>query len=226
MVEVDIRPEQIGRRAPVDLGIVGDVGPTLQALLPLLEENRDRRHLDEATEHYRKTRKSLDELATGKPGKRPIHPQQIAKAISDHAAEDAVFTCDVGLATVWAARYLAMNGKRRLLGSFWHGSMANAMAQTIGAQAAFPGRQVVSLSGDGGFAMLMGDFLTLAQRSFPVKVVVFNNSALGFIEIEQKSSGFINTGTELVNPNFAAMAEAVGIRGIRLESPGADQGGR
>src|SRR5580698_2691303 len=219
IAQVDIRGEQIGRRAPVDLGIVGDIGPTLQALLPLLEENRDRRHLDEATEHYRKTRKSLDELAVGTPGKRPIHPQQIAKAISDHADEDAVFTCDVGLPTVWAARYLAMNGKRRLVGSFWHGSMANAMAQSIGVQCTFPGRQVISLSGDGGFAMLMGDFLSLAQLHLPVKVVVFNNGALGFIELEQKSTGFIATGTDFKNPNFAAMAEAVGVRGIRIEDP-------
>jgi pyruvate dehydrogenase (quinone) len=219
MAQVDIRAEQIGRRAPVDLGIVGDVASTLHALLPLLEENRDRRHLDQATEHYRKTRRSLDDLAVGTSGKRPIHPQQIAKALSDQAADDAVFTCDVGLPTVWAARYLAMNGKRRLLGSFWHGSMANAMAQTIGAQAAFPGRQVISLSGDGGFAMLMGDFLSLAQLRLPVKVVVFNNGALGFIELEQKSTGFLATGTELQNPDFAAMAEAVGVKGIRLEDP-------
>ena len=113
-----------------------------------------------------------------------------------------------------------MNGSRRLIGSFWHGSMANAMAQAIGAQAAFPGRQVVSLSGDGGFSMLMGDFLTLTQHGLPVKVVVFNNGALGFIELEQKSTGFLDFGTELRNPNFAAMAEAVGIRGIRLEDPG------
>jgi pyruvate dehydrogenase (quinone) len=220
IAQVDIRAEQIGRRAAVDLGIVGDVGPTLDALLPLLEEKRDRSHLAQATEHYRKTRKSLDELAIGKPGRRPIHPQQIAKAISDHGSDDAVFTCDVGLPTVWAARYLAMNGKRRLLGSFWHGSMANAMAQAVGVQSAFPGRQVISLSGDGGFAMLMGDFLSLAQLGLPVKVVVFNNGALGFIELEQKSTGFIATGTELQNPNFAAMAEAVGVRGIRLEDPG------
>ena len=219
IAQVDIRAEQIGRRASVDLGIVGDVGPTLDALLPLLAENRDRRHLDEATQHYRKARKSLDELAVGKPGKRPIHPQQIAKAISDHAAEDAVFTCDVGLPTVWAARYLAMNGKRRLLGSFWHGSMANAMAQTIGVQCAFPGRQVISLSGDGGFSMLMGDFLSMVQLGLPVKVVVFNNGALGFIELEQKSTGFLATGTDFKNPNFAAMAEAVGVRGIRIEDP-------
>jgi pyruvate dehydrogenase (quinone) len=217
IAQVDIRPENIGRRASVDLGVVGDVKATLAALLPLLDKKRDGEHLSQAREHYGRARKALDELAVGKPGKRPIHPQQIAKAISDHAATDAIFTCDVGLPTVWAARYLAMNGKRRLLGSFWHGSMANAMAQTIGAQLAFPGRQVVSLSGDGGFAMLMGDFLSLKQLNLPVKVVVFNNGALGFIELEQKSTGFIATGTELQNPNFAAMAEAVGIRGIRLE---------
>ena len=219
IAQVDLRAEQIGRRAAVDLGVVGDVRTTLEALLPLLEEKRDRAHLDQAMEHYRKARKSLDVLAVGTPGRRPIHPQQVAKAISDHAAADAIFTCDVGLPTVWAARYLAMNGKRRLLGSFWHGSMANAMAQTIGAQSAFPGRQVISLSGDGGFAMLMGDFLSLAQLHLPVKVVVFNNGALGFIELEQKSTGFLPTGTELQNPNFAAMAEAVGVRGIRLEEP-------
>ena len=219
IAQVDLRAENIGRRAAVDLGVVGDVRATLAALLPLLDQKRDGTHLAQAQQHYARARKALDELAIGTPGKRLIHPQQIAKAISDHAAEDAVFTCDVGLPTVWAARYLAMNGKRRLLGSFWHGSMANAMAQGIGAQATFPGRQVISLSGDGGFTMLMGDFLTLAQHRLPLKVVVFNNGALGFIELEQKSTGFLTFGTELKNPNFAAMAEAVGIRGIRLEDP-------
>jgi pyruvate dehydrogenase (quinone) len=219
IAQIDIRADQIGRRAPVELGIVGDVKATLDALLPRLDMKRDSAHLEQAQEHYRKARKGLDELATGTPGRRPIHPQQVAKILSNLAAPDAIFTCDVGLPTVWAARYLAMNGKRRLLGSFWHGSMANAMAQTIGAQSAFPGRQVISLSGDGGFAMLMGDFLSLTQLHLPVKVVVFNNGALGFIELEQRSTGFLNTGTELQNPNFAAMAEAVGVRGIRLEDP-------
>jgi pyruvate dehydrogenase (quinone) len=219
IAQVDLRAEQIGRRAPVDLGLVGDIRTTIEALLPLLEQKTDGARLVQAQRHYAKTRRELDELAAGTPGKGLIHPQQVAKAISAHASDDAIFTCDVGLPTVWAARYLAMNGKRRLLGSFWHGSMANAMAQTIGAQAAFPGRQVISLSGDGGFAMLMGDFLSLAQLDLPVKVVVFNNSALGFIELEQKSTGFLETGTELKNPNFAAMAEAVGVRGVRLENP-------
>lgn len=219
IAQVDLRPENIGRRAAVDLGIVGDVRATLQALLPRLDQKSSDGHLKQAQDHYAKSRRQLDELAETKAGSKLIHPQQIAKSLNDHAAQDAIFTCDVGLPTVWAARYLAMNGKRRLLGSFWHGSMANAMAQGIGAQAAYPGRQVISLSGDGGFTMLMGDFLSLAQLGLPVKVVVFNNGALGFIELEQKSTGFINFGTELKNPNFAAMAEAAGVRGIRLEDP-------
>jgi pyruvate dehydrogenase (quinone) len=219
IAQVDLRPENIGRRVPVDLGVVGDVRATLAALLPLLKGKRDGKHLSQAQQHYTKSRRELDDLAKGTPGKRLIHPQQIAKAISDQAAADAIFTCDVGLPTVWAARYLAMNGKRRLLGSFWHGSMANAMAQAIGAQAAFPGRQVISLSGDGGFSMLMGDVISLTQLKLPVKVVVFNNGTLGFVELEQKSTGFLDFGVDFENPNFAAMAKAMGIYGVRLEDP-------
>jgi pyruvate dehydrogenase (quinone) len=219
LAQVDIRGENIGRRAAVDVAVVGDVRATLEGLLPLLKEKSDDSHLKQARHHYAKARKGLDELAHGSAGSRLIHPQQIAKALSDHATADAIFSCDVGLPTVWAARYLAMNGKRRLVGSFWHGSMANAMAQAIGAQAACPGRQVIALSGDGGFTMLMGDLLSLTQLELPVKVVVFNNGALGFIELEQKSTGFLDFGTELQNPNFAAMAQAAGIRGIRLEDP-------
>jgi pyruvate dehydrogenase (quinone) len=219
IAQVDLRADAIGRRAPVDLAVIGDVRATVDALLPRLEAKRDTGHLDRARQHYRRARKGLDELARARSDKPLIHPQQIAKAINDLAANDAVFTCDVGLPTVWAARYLAMNGKRRLIGSFWHGSMANAMPQAIGAQAAFPGRQVISLSGDGGFTMLMGDLLTLVQHRLPVKVVVFNNGALGFVELEQKSTGFLNYGTELNNPDFALIAEAAGIRGIRIEDP-------
>lgn len=219
IAQVDIRPEQLGRRAVVDLAVVGDVKATLQALLPRLGQKRRDSHLRQAQKHYAKTRGQLDDLATSRSGRRLIHPQQIAKALSDHATDDAVFTCDVGLPTVWAARYLVMNGKRRLLGSFWHGSMANAMAQAIGAQVAFRDRQVISLSGDGGFTMLMGDFLSLAQLGLPVKVVVFNNNSLGFIELEQKSTGFLDFGTELKNPNFAAIAKAAGVYGIRVEDP-------
>jgi pyruvate dehydrogenase (quinone) len=218
IAQIDIRAEVIGRRTPVELGLVGQVSPTLRALLPRLTNKGDRSHLDASLRNYVEARRGLDDLATGRPGG-PLHPQHIARVVSELAADDAIFTCDVGLPTVWAARYLAMNGRRRLLGSFWHGSMANAMAQAIGAQVAFPGRQVVALSGDGGFTMLMGDLLSLAQLKLPVKVVVFNNGSLGFIELEQKSSGFLDTGTELVNPNFAAMAEASDIKGFRIEDP-------
>jgi pyruvate dehydrogenase (quinone) len=183
IAQVDMRAENIGRRVSVDLGVVGDVRATLAALLPMLDEKADGAHLAQATEHYARTRKSLDALARGTPGRKLIHPQHVAKVLSDRASEDAIFTCDVGLPTVWGARYLEMNGKRRLMGSFWHGSMANALAQAIGAQATCPGRQVISMSGDGGFTMLMGDLLTLRQLNLPVKVVVFNNGALGFIEL-------------------------------------------
>ena len=220
VVQIDIRPGQLGRRTALDLGLVGDVGASIRALLPRLSDNHDTDHLDRAVQHYKRTRRELDALAVGKPGHGPIHPQQVAKALSDLAAEDAIFTFDVGLPVAWAARYLAMNGRRRLLGSLWHGSMANAMPMALGAQATYPGRQVISLSGDGGFAMLMGDLLTFTQYKLPAKIVIFNNGSLGFIETEQRSTGFLPFGTELQNPNFAAMAEAVGIKGIRIEDPG------
>jgi pyruvate dehydrogenase (quinone) len=218
IVQVDLRPEAIGRRAPVELGVIGDVRSTIEALLPNLNEKTDSRHLNACLANYKKAREGLDELADGREGG-VLHPQHIARVVSELASEDAIFTCDVGLPTVWAARYLTMNGKRRLLGSFWHGSMANALAQAIGAQAANPNRQVVSLSGDGGFTMLMGDLLSLVQLKLPVKLVVFNNEALGFIELEQKSTGFLDFGTHFANPNFATMAEAIGIKGIRIERP-------
>ena len=131
-----------------------------------------------------------------------------------------MFTCDVGFPTLWAARYLTMNGRRRLVGSFSHGSMASAMPQAIGAQMAFPGRQIISLSGDGGFSMLLGDLLTIRQRKLPVKIVVYNNGALGFVELEMKAAGLLEYGTELDNPDFAAMARAIGIHGVRVEDPG------
>jgi pyruvate dehydrogenase (quinone) len=219
IAQVDIRAEAIGRRASVDLGVIGDVAATIRLLLPRLRKRDDRAHLDKSLANYREARKDLDQLATGRPGG-PVHPQHIARALSTAASDDAIFTCDVGLPTVWAARYLAMNGRRRLLGSFWHGSMANAMAQAIGAQAAYRKRQVVAMCGDGGFAMLMGDLLSVVQLKLPVKLVVFNNGALGFIELEQKSAGLLNTWTDLANPSFAAMAEAVGIKGLRITDPG------
>ena len=220
IAQVDIRPENLGRRARLDTGLVGDVGATIEALLPHLSAKADRRHLHAALAHYAEARRGLDDLADGTPGRKPIHPQYLTKVLSDAAAEDAVFTFDVGTPTIWAARYLRMNGKRRLVGSLSHGSMANAMPQAIGIQAAQPGRQVVSLSGDGGFTMLMGDLITLTQQRLPVKVVVVNNGVLGFVSMEMKAGGFVDEGTDLENPDFAAMARAMGIHARRVEDPG------
>ena len=219
IVQIDLRGEQLGRRTKVDFGFVGDTKTTLRGLLPKLEQNRDDHHLKESLEHYRKTRNGLDELATGDSGKKPIHPQYVARVLDQLAAEDAVFTCDVGTPTIWAARYLTMNGKRRLLGSFTHGSMANALPQAIGAQASYPGRQVITMSGDGGFAMLMGDVLTLRQHKLPIKIIVFKNDSLAFVELELKAAGVLGSGTDLHNPDFKKIAEGAGLIGLTAETP-------
>src|SRR5438132_7523519 len=218
VVQIDLRGEQLGRRTKVDYGFVGDTKTTLRALLPRLEQSKNDQHLKASREHYQKARKGLDELATGEPGRKPIHPQYVVRVLNELAAKDAMFSCDVGTPTIWAARYLTMNGQRRLLGSFNHGSMANALPQAIGAQVSMLGRQVVTLSGDGGIAMLLGDLLTLRQLNLPVKVVVFNNGALGFVELEMKAAGWVPYGTDLVNPNFAKLAESADIKRIRVEA--------
>ena len=219
VVQIDVRGEQLGRRTKVDFGFVGETKATLSALLPHLNQNEFESHLKKSVEHYQKTRKGLDELATPNSGKGLIHPQYVASVLDQLAAEDAIFTCDVGTPTVWAARYLKMNGQRRLLGSFNHGSMANALPQAIGAQVAYPGRQVISMSGDGGFAMLMGDLLTLRQHQLPVKVIVFRNDSLAFVELEMKATGIVDFGTDLHNPDFTKIAEGAGLLGLRAETP-------
>ena len=219
IVQIDLRGEQLGRRSNVDFGYVGDIKTTLRSLLPKLKQNQYETHLKNSVQHYRKVRKDLDDLATPNSGKKPIHPQYVARVLDQLATDDAIFTCDVGTPTVWAARYLRMNGKRRLLGSFTHGSMANALPQAIGAQMSHPGRQVITMSGDGGFAMLMGDLLTLRQQDLPVKVIVFKNDSLAFVELEMKAAGIVDYGTDLRNPDFAKIAEGAGVLGLRAETP-------
>jgi len=216
IVQVDHDPGALGRRAQLALGIVGDVKATIGELLPRLGSGRSRAFLDQALKHYAEARKGLDDLAEPAGKGKPLHPQYVAKVIDRLAADDAVVTVDVGTPTVWAARYLTMNGKRRIVGSFRHGSMANAMPQALGAQAAHPGRQVISLSGDGGFAMLMGDVLSARQLKLPIKIVVFNNGSLGFVEMEMKAAGYLDTNVALENPDFAALAESAGLKGFRV----------
>src|SRR5690606_10876654 len=216
-IQVDIRGEQLGKRHPLDLGLVGDVRATADALLPRLKEKTDRSHLEDAVEHYRKTRAKLDDLAVPARGKAPIHPQYLARLIDEAAASDAIFTADVGSPTVWAARYFTMTEKRRLIGSFNHGSMANAIMHAIGAQVARHDQQVVALAGAGGLAMMLGELITITQNRLPVKTIVVNNSSLNFVELEMKAAGFVTYGTDLHNPDFAAVAQALGIFARRVE---------
>ncbi|MGV9633611.1 ubiquinone-dependent pyruvate dehydrogenase [Nocardia rhamnosiphila] len=219
IIQVDIRGSHLGRRTPVDLGMVGSVRDTIDALSPLLEQKTDRTHLDRSLRHYRRTRQSLDALAVNDSDRTPIRPEYVAGVVNRLAADDAVFTFDVGSPTIWAARYLTMNGRRRLTGSFTHGTMACALPHAIGAQTAHRGRQVIALAGDGGLTMLFGELITLLQNDLPVKVIVFNNSSLNFVELEMKAAGVVNFGTDLSNPDFGAAARAMGMQGRRVEQP-------
>lgn len=220
VIQVDIRGRHLGRRTPIDLGLRGSVADTLAALQPLLRPKTTREHLDRSLRHYRKTRATLDSLAVNDRDKTPIRPEYVAALANRLASDDAVFACDVGSPVVWAARYVTMNGRRRLIGSFNHGTMANALPHAIGAQTAFPGRQVVALAGDGGLTMLFGELVTLIQNKLPVKLIVFNNSSLNFVELEMKAAGIVTFGTDLVNPDFAAVAQAMGMFGRRVTEPG------
>lgn len=218
IIQIDLDPTQLGRRTPVALGLVGGIKETLQTLLPRLKPHTDRRFLDKALKHYAKAREELDELATPTPADRPIHPQYLTRMVDEMADQDTIFTVDVGSPTLWAARYLHMNGQRKLLGSFNHGSMANAMPQALGAKAQHPDRQVVALCGDGGLSMLMGDLLSIRQLNLPIKMVVFNNSSLGFVDMEMKAAGYVPHDTDFHETNFAGVALGAGILGIRVQS--------
>jgi pyruvate dehydrogenase (quinone) len=220
IIQIDVRAENLGRRSRLDLGLVGDVNETLLALMPKIEQKADSSFLKEALEDYATTRKELDSHAKGLAGHTPIHPEYLAALINELASDNAIFTCDTGMCTVWAARYLRMTRDRRLLGSFNHGSMANAMPHAVGAQFAQPGRQVVALCGDGGFSMLMGDILTVRQYELPIKLIIFNNSCLGMVKLEMQVAGLPNSGTDY-KPivNYARIAEAAGILGMRIEDP-------
>jgi pyruvate dehydrogenase (quinone) len=219
IAQVDIRAERLGRRSKLDLGLCGDIGETIRALLPLVKPVTDRTFLDAMLEQHTAARRKL-RLSIEQVGKRrPIHPEYVAATVNELAAQDAVFTVDTGMCCVWGARYVAAARNRRLIGSFNHGSMANALPQAIGAQTAYPGRQVISFFGDGGLAMLMGELLTLAQYQLPVKIILFDNHRLGMVQLEQEAAGLPHYGVELRNPNFAGLAEAVGLRGLRVEDP-------
>jgi len=218
IVQVDIRGDQLGRRAKLDLGLVGGVAETSAALLPLLEHKKKRSHLEKSLDHYAKTRAQLDQLE--KQGSGPIHPQHLTRLIDRLAAPDAVFVPDVGTPVIWACRHLSMGGGRRLLGSFWHGTMAAATPLAMGIQAVDRDRQVVVLAGDGGLSMLLGELITAVEHKLPIKIVVFANEALGFVEVEMKAAGFVTFGTGVPATDFGAVARAVGMHGETVTAAG------
>ncbi len=219
IVQIDVDATHLGRRHPIDVGVVGDVGPTIEALLPRLKEKDDRSFLYASVARKAKAQARLDERAVeGSHG--VIHPQFLTETISRLAQPDAVYTADGGSPMVWCLRHIESTGANRTIVSLSHGTMANAMPQALGAQAAYPQRQVIAMSGDGGIAMLLGDLLTTVQEKLPIKIVVFNNGSLGFVEIEQKVEGLLDTYTDLLNPDFARVAESIGLWGKRVEKPG------
>jgi pyruvate dehydrogenase (quinone) len=220
-IQVDIDPARLGRRTPLELAVCGDVGATIEALLPRLEAKRDRGFLDKM---LGETVKDLERVVAAYTRDvehlTPIHPEYVARVLDEEAADDAVFTADTGMCCTWIARYITPNGRRRLLGSWVHGTMANALPQAIGAQFAYPARQVVSMSGDGGLSMLLGELLTARQHRLPVKVVVFNNSSLGMVRLEMMVAGDPPFETDHEPVDFAAIAQGAGIFAVRVEKPG------
>jgi pyruvate dehydrogenase (quinone) len=219
IAQVDVRVDHLGRRSKLDLGLWGDVGETIRGLLPLVKPKEDRSFLDAMLSKHAKAVQKLNVYVDHVGNRLPMHPEPVAAALNEIAASDAIFTADTGMCNVWSSRYISATKERRMLASFSHGSMANALPQAIGAQLCFPGRQVISMCGDGGLAMLMGDLLTVAQYDLPIKIVVFDNYALGMVKLEMEVAGFPAWQTDLKNPNFAKVAEAIGMKGIRIENP-------
>ena len=215
IIQIDIDATHLGRRHRVNVGVVGSSKPTLAALLPLVNEKHDTKFLETCRTLYSSAMSKLNKKAL--PSKSTIHPQYLTELIDKYATDDAVLCADVGSAMVWACRHFNTNGKRRTVISLKHGTMANAMPQALGVQKAFPNRQVITLSGDGGISMLLGDLLTTIQEKLPIKIIVLNNSSLNFVELEQKVEGLVNHYTDLQNPNFAKVAESMGLFSIRVD---------
>ena len=220
IVQIDIKPECLGRRAKLDMGLCGDVKDTLQAIMPLIEMKEDAAFLGQQLEFHKEVKRKLQNYVKdpGKPN--AIHPEFVASLINELADKDAIFTVDTGMCCVWAARYIDGTGGRKMLGSFNHGSMANAMPQAIGAALACPGKQVIAFCGDGGLSMMMGDLMTIVQYNLPVKIIVFNNRSLGMVKLEMEVAGLPDRETDMLNPDFAKIAEAMGIPAITVNDPG------
>ena len=219
IVQIDIKPENLGRRAKLDLGLCGDVKDSLQALLPLVENKEETTFLNRQLKFYKEVKKNLLYYVNDKGESNAIHPEYVASVINELADKDAIFTVDTGMCCVWAARYIDGTGQRKMLGSFNHGTMANAMPQAIGASLACPEKQVIAFCGDGGLSMMMGDLMTIVQYHLPVKIVLFNNQSLGMVKLEMQVAGIPDVETDMLNPDFDKLAEAMGMFGVTITDP-------
>ncbi len=219
IVQIDIKPERLGRRAKVDMGLCGDVRTTLQALLPRIKQKEDDDFLKKQLKGYERVKENLNAYVEVHGEKDRIHPEYVMSVVDKLASKDAIFAVDTGMTCVWGARYLHGTGQRKMLGSFNHGSMANAVPQAIGASLAYPDRQVWALCGDGGLSMLLGDLSTIVQYKLPVKIVVFNNRSLGMVKLEMEVAGLPDWQTDMENPDFALVAKAMGMEGFTVNDP-------
>lgn len=219
IIQVDINPNRLGRRAKLEMGLCGDVKDTLETLLPLIRQKTNNTFLKKQLARYEKVKEDLKAAAKDKGKENKIQPEYVVTLIDELAAKDAIFTVDTGMTCVWGARYIQATGQRRMLGSFNHGSMANALPQAIGASLAFPDRQVIALCGDGGLSMTLGDLETVAQYNLPIKIIVFNNRSLGMVKLEMQVAGLPDWQTDMVNPDFALVAKAMGIEGYTITDP-------
>ncbi|MBH0054246.1 pyruvate dehydrogenase [Salinibacterium sp. SWN139] len=220
IAQIDTKAEHLGRRTNVEIPVHGDVAATIAAVTPLITNRTNRSFLEKTLKrHHRLLNSVVDAYAKNVDKKIPIHPEFAASLLDDLASDNAIFTADTGMCNVWQARYINPNGQRRLIGSFLHGSMANALPQAIGAQTSHPDRQVIAMCGDGGLSMLMGELITVAANKLPVKIVVFNNSTLGMVKVEMLVDGFPDFGVDVPSVDFAAVANALGIFGQRVDKP-------
>ncbi|MBD0776827.1 ubiquinone-dependent pyruvate dehydrogenase [Maribacter sp. ANRC-HE7] len=219
IIQVDEKPERLGRRAKLEMGLTGKITDTVAALLPLINEKEDASFLNAQLEFYKKVKENLNVYVKDAGTENHISPEYVASTIDEMANNDTIFTVDTGMCCVWGARYIHGTGKRIMLGSFNHGSMANAMPMAIGAQLAYPDRQVVAFCGDGGLSMLLGDLATIKQYNLPIKLIVFNNRSLGMVQLEMQVQGLPNNETDMVNPNFEMIAQAMGFKGISVTKP-------
>ena len=219
IVQIDTTPERLGRRAQLEIGLCGDVAETIKALLPLIQTNEDASFLESQLKVYEKVKENLRTYVEETGKEKNIQPEFLADTICKHATNDAIFTVDTGMTCVWGARFIRATGERKLLGSFNHGSMANAMPMAIGAALAHPERQIIAMCGDGGISMLLGDLATIHQYKLPIKIIIFNNRSLGMVKLEMQVAGLIDYQTEMMNPDFARVGEAMGIKSENIINP-------